>query len=229
MKILIIEDEETLANIIKQGLINEGFAADISLTAENGRNRIDHFVYDLIILDRMLPGIDGLTFLKQLRQENINIPVLILTAKSQLEDIVEGLNTGSDDYMTKPFSFDELIARIHSLLRRSQNTMPVITIGDLTIDTTKKHVKRTDIPIELTKTEYEILLLLATKLDTYLSETDILNAVWDTEYEGFSNVVRVHIKNLRRKIDKAFENSVPLLHSSKGLGYKIKNEPGNTK
>lgn len=221
MKLLIVEDEQKLALSIQKGLKNENFATDVAFTGNDGLSRIHINKYDLIILDLMLPGIDGLSILKKIREEGNTTPVLILTAKGQLDDIVAGLNLGSDDYLTKPFSFQELVARIHALIRRATQSTPVIALDGLEVDTIHKKVTRNGKKIQLTRTEYSILLLLASSPDRYFSETELLESIWDSQYEGMSNVVRVHVRNLRSKVDRPFPELQPLITTGRGMGYKI--------
>lgn len=224
MKLLIVEDEKKIADNLKKGLENEGFAVDVAYDGRTGLSSIHINQYDLILLDLMLPGMTGMEILSTIRNEKNKVPVIILTAKDQLDDVVAGLNTGSDDYITKPFSFDELLARINAVIRRNTSTTPQIKIKDLVIDTIQKSVHRNGVALDLTKTEYGILILLASTPNRYYTESEILESVWDSAYEGMSNVVRVHLKNLRSKLDKNFPNLKPLLATERGMGYKISND-----
>lgn len=224
MKLLIVEDEQKLALSMQKGLKNESFAVDVAFTGNDGLSQIHINKYDLILLDLMLPGIDGLSILKKIREEGNTTPVLILTAKGQLDDIVAGLNLGSDDYLTKPFAFNELVARINALIRRATQSTPIISIDGLKIDTIHKKVTRNEKKLQLTRTEYSILLLLASSPERYFSESELLESIWDSQYEGMSNVVRVHVRNLRNKVDRPFPESKTLISTGRGMGYKINNE-----
>lgn len=220
MRILIVEDELRLANIIKKGLIEEGFAVDTAYDGEEGQYLAESESYDLIILDIMLPKVDGLTLCKELRSRHIKTPVLMLTAKSTLEEKVAGLDAGSDDYLTKPFAFLELRSRIHALIRRSkQEASPVLTISDLQVDPIKHIVKRGGKTITLTPREFAILELLLRHKDEVVSRTMITEHVWDYNFESMSNIVDVFMAALRRKIDK--NTKVKLIHTIHGVGYKI--------
>jgi len=220
MRILVIEDERRLANIIKKGLTEEGFAADVAYDGEEGQYLAESESYDLIILDVMLPKLDGLTLCKDLRKKNIKTPILILTAKSTLEEKVAGLDSGADDYLTKPFAFLELRSRIHALIRRSkQEPSPILTISDLELDPIKHHVKRDGKIITLTPKEFSILELLLRHKDEVVSRTMIIEHVWDYNFDSMSNVVDVFVAALRRKIDKG--EAIKLIHTLHGVGYKI--------
>lgn len=220
MRILLLEDERRLANIIKKGLIEEGFAVDTAYDGEEGQYLAESESYDLIILDVMLPKVDGLTICKELRSKHIKTPVLMLTAKSTLEEKVAGLDAGSDDYLTKPFAFLELRSRVHALIRRSkQEASPILTISDLQVDPIKHIVKRGRKTIALTPKEFAILELLLRHKDEVISRTMITEHVWDYNFESMSNVVDVFMAALRRKIDKNTKGK--LIHTIHGVGYKI--------
>ena len=220
MRILIIEDERRLANIIKKGLIEDGFAVDLAFDGEEGFYLGETEPYDLIILDIMLPKKDGLTVCRELRQKNIHIPILMLTAKTTVEDKVEGLDSGADDYLTKPFSFLELKSRIHALIRRSRGTSsPILKIADLVVDPIKHTVNRNKHQIKLTPKEFAILELLLQHKDEVVSRTMIIEHVWDYNFDGLSNVVDVFVAALRKKIDS--KSGLKLIHTLHGVGYKI--------
>lgn len=221
MRILIIEDQEKLANSIKKGLENLGYAADAVYDGGSGLRRIlatpDHF--DLIILDIMLPELDGLSLCKKIRSEHIMTPVLMLTAKDGLDDKIDGLDVGSDDYLVKPFEFDELTARIRALLRRPKIALETELMGSgITLDTVKHTVEKNGKDIKLTSKEFSILELLLRNKDQVLSRDKIIAHVWDFNYDTFSNIVDVHIKNLRRKLQNNKENIFETIH---GIGYRF--------
>ncbi|MBZ9572121.1 response regulator transcription factor [Patescibacteria group bacterium] len=223
MKILIVEDEEKLAKALKEGLEKEGFTADFVLDGEAGQRRIElyHNDYDLIILDLILPKKDGLTVLKNIREQSIVTPILVLTAKDTTDDIVSGLNRGADDYLVKPFSFKEFFARIKALLRRPKQSLPIeLKVRDLTLNIVTKKVFRNGKEILLTLKEFSLLEYLMRHPNQVMSREQILFNLWGFEFDSFSNVVDVHIKNLRKKID--YSNQEKLLETIRGVGYRIK-------
>ncbi len=220
MRILLIEDEARLAKVIKQGLVESGFAVDQALEGEEGLYLGETESYDVIILDLALPKMDGLTICRELRKKNITTPILMLTAKTRIEDRVLGLDTGADDYLTKPFEFIELKARIQALLRRSHKQLePVITIEDLEVDLTKHLIKRDGKIIFLTPKEFAILEYLLRHKDEVVTRTQITEHTWDYNFDSLSNVVDVFIATLRKKIDKGFKKK--LIHTIHGVGYQI--------
>lgn len=223
MKILIIEDEEKLAKALKEGLEKEGFTADFVLDGEVGQRRIEAYRndYDLVVLDLMLPKKDGITVLKNIREQNIAIPVLVLTAKDTTDDVVFGLDGGADDYLTKPFSSKEFFSRIRALLRRPSQSLPVELIaGDLTLNSATKKVFRDGKEIPLTLKEFSMLEYLMCHSNQVISREQILFNLWGFDFDTFSNVVDVHIKNLRKKIDR--NNRKKILETIRGVGYRIK-------
>jgi len=223
MKILIIEDEKKLAQALKESLYNHGFIVDYITNGKDGQRRVELHSddYDLLLLDLTLPGIDGLTILRNIRRKNITIPVLILTGEDSTEKIVNGLNSGADDYLVKPFSHKELVARINALLRRPKQSMPVeLKIKDLTLNRTTQEVMRSGKKIPLTLKEFGVLEYLMRRPNQAISREDIFSNIWDFASNSFSNVVDVHIKNLRKKIDSGFEEK--LLETVHGIGYQIK-------
>lgn len=220
MRILTVEDEVDLANNIRQGLTENGFAVDIAYNGEEGLHLITSEPYDLVILDVMLPKIDGYTVCKNARDKGIKTPILMLTAKSNVENKIEGLNSGADDYLTKPFNFEELMARIYALLRRGANTeLPVLTIADLKMNPQKHSVTRNNEKIDLTPKEFAVLEFLLRNKDKVVSRTMILEHVWDYNFESMSNLVDVIVATLRKKIDK--NNNKKLIHTVYGVGFKI--------
>lgn len=222
MRILIVEDEHKIANSLKQGLEQEGFAIDVAYTGTDGYDLATTETFDLIVLDLMLPGMDGAKICEKLRGQNIHIPIIMLTAKSELEDRVSGLNLGADDYLTKPFAFTELLARIRALLRRPHNLIPSkLSCGDLNVNTQTFVVTRKEIVIPLSKREFALLEYLLRNKNQVLTKEKILEHVWSYESDVLPNTVEVYIGYLRNKIDKPFKNSPELIKTLRGFGYKI--------
>ena len=222
-KILLVEDEGKIANAVARGLKYEDFDVTIASDGEEALVLGKDEDFDCIILDRMLPLKEGVEVCKELRESNIKTPIIMLTAKSGVNDKVEGLDAGADDYLAKPFSLDELLARIRALVRRKYgNTSNTMEIDDLCIDIAKKTVVRGGKNIELTGKEYEVLEYLIQNKGHVLSRDKIRDSVWDYGYEGESNIIDVLIKNIRKKID--IGNSKPLIHTKRGLGYVLKED-----
>jgi DNA-binding response OmpR family regulator len=221
MRILVVEDDRKIALAIKEGLGQESFAVDAAHDGEEGLNSALNDDYDLIILDLMLPKMDGVTVCRKLREAENNVPVLMLTAKDQDKDIVLGLNNGADDYLVKPFSFDVLLARARALLRRPQNALSdVLQVGDLTLDTTHRLASRSGKPILLSTKEYALLEYLLRNENKVLSKNNIMTHVWDFDADILPNTVEVFIAFLRAKVDKPF-NGPGLIQTVRGFGYKI--------
>lgn len=225
MRVLVVEDEHKIANAIKKGLQREPYAVDIVHDGIEGYDLASSEQYDVIILDIMLPGMNGLEICKKLRGQNIQIPILMLTAKSQIEDKVTGFNIGADDYLTKPFAFAELLVRIKALTRRPQNLVgKILFVGDLTIDTNNYDVKRAGQKIRLSNKEYSLLEYLVRHKNKVITKEQIINHVWNYDADVLPNSVEVYIKHLRTKIDEPF-SAAPLIHTVKGFsGYKISEE-----
>lgn len=224
MRILIVEDELRLAEVIKKGLEEDGFAVDQAHDGEEGLYLAGSEEYDLILLDVMLPKIDGVTLCKQLRDKNIQTPVLMLTAKTTLEDKVAGLDSGADDYLAKPFAFLELRSRIHALIRRSNGSASsVLKIADLELDPLKHTCIRNKNNISLTPKEFAILEFLLRHPNEVITRTMITEHVWDYNFDGMSNIVDVFMASLRKKIDSG--SSIKLIHTIHGVGYKISAKP----
>jgi DNA-binding response OmpR family regulator len=223
MKILFVEDEQKIARAIKQGFKHENLAVELAFDADSGLSSALYDSYDLIILDRMLPGsMDGLDICREIRKKGIQTPVLMLTAKTQVRDKVEGLNAGADDYLSKPFSFEELLARVRALLRRPQDTIgTVLAVGDLRLDTIGHKVTRAEKEIALTSTEYSLLEYLMRNEAKVVSKTNIINHVWDFDADVLPNTVEAYVGYLRNKIDKPFPDAPPLIKTVRGFGYKI--------
>lgn len=222
MRILVVEDEHKIATSIKKGLEQESFAVDLAFDGPKGYDLASSEDYDIIVLDLLLPGMDGMEICKKLRQANIHTPILILTAKDQLGDKVEGLNSGADDYLTKPFAFEELLARIKALARRPQNTTgTILALEDLSLDTLSYEVSRAGKKISLSAKEYSILEYLLRHHDQTLTKEQIINHIWDYEADVLPNTVEVYIGYLRNKIDKPFPKSPSLIQTIRGFGYKL--------
>lgn len=222
MKILIIEDEHKIANSIKQGLEQERYIVDTAYDGTAGYDLAVSEQYDVIVLDRLLPGLDGLTMCQKLREEKNNTPILMLTAKAQLGDRVEGLNSGADDYLVKPFAFEELLARIKALSRRPREVMQTqITVEDVTIDISTYEVMRSGKKIQLSAKEFSLLEYLMRHAHKTITKEQIMSHVWDYDANILPNTVEVFIGYLRNKLDKPFKNKAPLIHTIRGFGYRI--------
>lgn len=219
MRILIVEDEETLANILKEGLTEEGYAVDVAYTGDDGLYMAETMPYDVIILDLMLPEIDGFTVLERLRAKGIETPVLILTARDSIDDKVKGLDKGADDYITKPFEFSELLARVRALIRRaSGKRSPVIKIQNITINTSSREVFKNGKKIPLSAKEYAILLYLVTNQGRVVTREELTEHVYDWEKSIESNVIDVYINFLRKKLSK------DLIETVRGVGYIVRKD-----
>ena len=222
MKVLIIEDEHKIANSIKQGLEQERFVVDVAYEGENGLDLAEGEKYDVIVLDRMLPGLSGDEILTRLRNKSNHTPVIMLTAKGQTEDKVESLNSGADDYLTKPFAFSELVARIKALGRRPQKSLKdELVVDDLHLNTQTFEVRRGDANIKLSNKEFSLLEYLMRHQGKIIKKEQIIMQVWSYESDVLPNSVEVYIKHLRDKVDKPFKNSPDLIHTVRGFGYKI--------
>lgn len=220
MRILVVEDEHKIANSIKKGLEQEHYIVDVVYTGTEGYDFATSESYDLLILDRLLPGMDGVTITRRLRAKQIHTPILMLTARGQVEDRVEGLNAGADDYLPKPFAFTELVARVRALTRRPKVVhAEILSLADLSIDTVLFTVKRAETPIQLSNKEFTLLEYLMRHQNTIVTKEQIINNVWNYDSDVLPNSVEVYIKHLRTKIDKPF--STPLIHTVRGFGYKL--------
>jgi len=223
MKTLIIEDEENLAKLLKRGLESEGYAVDHLADGESGQRRIEagHKDYDLIILDLMLPKKSGYDVCKEVRAQKISTPILILTAKCEIESKVLLLDTGADDYMLKPFELSELLARIRALTRRPKVTLPVeLRVGDLTLIPNTKKVFRNNKEIDLTLKEFRLLEYLMRRPNQVVQRVDLTDNIWDFSYDSLSNIIDVYINRLRNKIDKGRKRKS--IETIRGIGYKLK-------
>jgi two-component system, OmpR family, response regulator len=223
LRILIVEDEPKMARILRRGLEDEGYAVDTSAGGDDGLHMATENEYDAVLLDVMLPGRDGFEVCRELRARNRWAPVLMLTARDAVGDRVRGLDAGADDYLVKPFSFEELVARVRALVRRGAKERPVtLSVGPLTLDPATRRVERSGKPLSLTPKEYGLLEYLMRHAGEVLSRSRILEHVWDYNYDGGSNVVDVYVKYLRAKMDAPFGSS--LLKTVRGAGYILEPE-----
>ena len=221
MRLLVIEDEQKVANFIKQGLEEEGYAVDHAADGASGLQMALERLHDVIVLDVLLPKLDGLGVLQQLRQENVPTPVLLLTVRATIEDKVLGLDAGADDYLTKPFAFEEFVARVRALLRRRAETAPpVLQVADLALDPARRVVSRGDQKIDLTPREFALLDYFMRNPGRVLTRTMIANRVWDYSFDAATNVIDVYVNYLRKKIDAG--HAIKLIHTVRGVGYVMK-------
>jgi two-component system, OmpR family, response regulator len=225
VRVLIVEDHVKLANLIRRGLRKEGMAADVATTGEDGLARAQATEYDAIILDVMLPGLDGFEVCRRLRAAQVWAPILILTARDAVRDRVAGLDGGADDYLTKPFSYAELLARLRALIRRGSAERPIeLRIGELRLDPAARRVWRKDTEIDLSAKEFAILETFMRRPGEVLSRFQLLEHAWDYEYENRSNVVDSYVRFLRQKIDRPF--GVRSIETVRGMGYRLREDGG---
>jgi two-component system copper resistance phosphate regulon response regulator CusR len=223
MRILVVEDEQKVASFIKKGLEEEGYAVDVAADGEEGLAMALACVHDLIILDIRLPKMDGLRVLQALRQDSVAAPVLLLTVRATIEDKVLGLDAGADDYLTKPFAFQELVARVRALLRRRAEADPtILQIGDLSLDSARRTVSRGGERIDLTPREFTLLDYFMRNPGRVLTRTMIAEHVWDYSFDTSTNIIDVYVNYLRKKIDAG--QTSKLLHTVRGVGYVLKAE-----
>lgn len=221
MRLLVVEDEHKVANFIKQGLTEEGYAVDIAEDGKAGLAMALDRVHDLIILDIALPKRDGVSVLQAMRHDGVHTPVLLLTVRANIEDKVLGLDAGADDYLTKPFAFQELVARVRALLRRRADAeLPVLRVADLVLDPARRTVVRHDAPIDLTPREFSLLDYFMRNPGRVLTRTMIAEHVWDYSFDTTTNVIDVYVNYLRKKIDS--DHTPKLLHTVRGVGYVLK-------
>ena len=223
MKLLIVEDEAKLAEYLRKGLSEEGYVVEVATNGVDGLHMATEGAHDLIVLDNMLPGIDGIGLLAALRRSK-QTPVIMLTARHRVEDRVRGLKAGADDYLVKPFAFSELVARIEVLLRRASGVAPapdtlLLTVGDLELDLARRRAVRAGQRLDLTPKEFQLLTLLLRRKGEVLSRTEIAEQVWDVNFDFGTNVIDVAIGRLRTKLDQPFHR--PLLHTVRGMGYVL--------
>ncbi len=225
MRILIVEDEHKIANSIKKGLEQESYAVDVAYDGEYGYDLAVTEEYDVIILDLMLPKMDGMKICRKLRERENHVPILILTARGEVEDKVAGLNCGADDYLVKPFAFAELLARVRALTRRPEKTTGrVLQVADLELDLLSLEVTRAGKSVELTKKEFALLEWLMRHPGHVFSKEQLIRHVWDYDADVLPNTVEVYIGYLRSKIDKPFPNREPLIETVRGFGYRLRDK-----
>ena len=224
MRLLLIEDDQVIANFITKGLKESGFAVDHVADGQSGLNAALQRIYDLAIIDLMLPKLDGISIISRLREKKINTPIIILSAKRTVDDRIDGLQHGGDDYLTKPFSFSELLARVEALLRRSSNSVEptTLSISDLTLDLLSRTTHRAGKKIDLQPKEFALLEYLVRNSGRVLSKTMIMERIWNYDFDPGTNVVEARVSRLREKIDKNF--NTPLIHTVRGLGYVIRTD-----
>lgn len=221
MKLLVVEDEKKVASFIKRGLEEEGYSVELAQDGEEGLKMIEAGSYDLILMDLMLPKMDGLQVIREMRNQDIRTPVLCLTAKDKVDDIVSGLDSGSDDYLTKPFAFIELLARVRALIRRGSTERGAeLTFADLRIDPVSHKVWRGDTEIDLTSKEYALLEYMMRHPNETLTRSMIAEHVWDYTFDSFTNIIDVYVNYLRKKIDRDFTKK--LIHTVRGVGYVLR-------
>jgi len=223
MRVLLVEDDRTVSSFIRRGLVQEGFSVDVSRDGRDAFHQALHQPYDVIVLDVLIPFMDGFEVLGQIRKQGCRVPVLILSAKDGVEDRIRGLNVGADDYLVKPFSFAELVARIRALLRRGSDLgQSVLRVGDLEIDLVARKVTRNGRRISLTPKEFSLLEYLVRNRGNVLTRTMIAEHVWDQHFDSFSNVIDVCVRCLRAKVDDPFRTK--LIHTVRGVGYVLSEE-----
>lgn len=219
MRILVIEDDKSLSDLLKEALAQEGYAVDMAGTGEEGEYLAETIPFDVIVLDIILPGKDGIAVCKSLRAKNVNTPILMLTCKTEESDVIRGLDSGADDYLGKPFHVAILYARLRALVRRRQNTSnPKVEIGNLVIDTVRRQVWQGTQEINLTVKEYDILEFLACNPNTVITRTDLEQHIWNMNMDTSTNLIDVHIKNLRAKLGRENQD---LIQTIRGRGYRI--------
>ncbi len=227
MRVLVVEDERKISAYVKRGLEEQGFAVDTAFTGREALDWAETVDFDVMVLDLMLPELDGLTVCRELRQRGHRLPILMLTARDAIDDRVAGLDAGADDYLVKPFALRELLARLRALTRRAADSpkSPLLQFADVTMDTLTRRVKRGQALIELTAKEYAVLECLLREPERVLTRTQIAEHVWNYDAYNQSNVVDVYIRNLRRKLDEGFE--VKLIQTVRGAGYRLSAEGGD--
>jgi two-component system copper resistance phosphate regulon response regulator CusR len=223
MRLLLVEDDDKVASFVRRGLVQEGFSVDLSRDGSDAFHQVLHEAYDVMVLDILIPFMDGFEVLGQIRKRGCQVPVLVLSAKDGVEDRIRGLNEGADDYLVKPFSFDELTARIRALLRRRSSVeQSVVRVGDLEMDLAARRVTRSGARINLTPKEFALLEYLVRHRGTVVTRTMIAEHVWDQHFDSFTNVIDVYIRYLRSKIDDVFPTK--LIHTVRGVGYVFSEE-----
>jgi DNA-binding response OmpR family regulator len=223
MRVLVVEDDRAVGSFIRTGLTQEGYSVDLLDEGAGAGDQARVIDYDVVVLDLMLPGRSGFQVLRDIRAVKATLPVLILTAKDSVEDRVTGLDSGADDYMTKPFALAELSARLRALLRRGAPNETVLRLADLEMDTIRRKVRRSGTAIDLKPKEYALLEFLLRHAERPVTKSLIIEHVWDIHFDSISNVVEVHINSLRNKIDRTF--APPLIHTIRGVGYVLTDAP----
>jgi two-component system copper resistance phosphate regulon response regulator CusR len=220
MRVLVVEDDSRIAHFVAKGLREQSYAVDVAVTGEDALYQVAVNSYDVIVLDVMIPAPDGFAVCKELRRTGHHMPVLMLTARDAVEDRIEGLDRGADDYLTKPFEFRELLARLRALLRRPTSLQPSsLSVADLIVDTSGQAVSRSGKSISLTAKEYAFVEFLARNAGRVVGRAEIAEHVWDEEFDPFSNLIEVYVNRIRRKID--IKGAKPLLHTRRGAGYVL--------
>lgn len=220
MRILVVEDEPKVSGFVKKGLEEESYAVDVAMDGAEGLDMLSMNVYDAVVLDLMLPKKNGIEVMREIRARRLNVPVLMLTARDTLDDKVMGLDAGADDYLTKPFAFQELLARLRSLLRRGKAEITMLKVDDLHLDPATRKVKRAGQELTLTAKEFSLLEYMMRNAGKPLTRTTLSEHVWDINFDRMTNVVDVYINFLRNKVDKGFEKK--LIHTVRGVGYILK-------
>ncbi|MBI5191129.1 MAG: response regulator transcription factor [Nitrospirae bacterium] len=220
MRILVVEDEPKVASFVKKGLEEESYAVDTASDGEEGLGMLSLNVYDAVVLDLMLPKKNGIEVVREMRAQGMNTPVLMLTARDTLGEKIQGLDAGADDYLTKPFAFQELVARLRSLLRRGRAEINILQVDDLSLDPATRKVKRAGEELVLTAKEFALLEYMMRNVGRPLSRTTLSEHVWDINFDRMTNVVDVYINFLRNKVDKGFDRK--LIHTVRGVGYMLK-------
>jgi two-component system, OmpR family, response regulator len=225
MRVLVVEDDVKMAALVRRGLVEEGLAADVARSGDDALWMAAATEYDAIVLDVMMPGLDGFETCRRLRADGVWVPVLMLTARDAVEDRVRGLDGGADDYLTKPFSLAELLARLRALVRRGPIERPaVLEVGDLRLDPASREVRRGDVEIELSAREFSLLETFMRRPGQVFSQLQLLEAAWDLGYEQRSNVVEVYVRYLREKIDRPF--GITSIETVRGVGYRLRRDGG---
>ena len=225
MRVLIVEDETKLAALLRRGLVEEGYAADVAATGEDALWMAESTPYDAVVLDIVLPGIDGFSVCRALRERGVWTPIVLLTARGAVGDRVSGLDAGADDYLTKPFSFAELLARLRALTRRGAGERPaIVEVGSLRLDPSTRRVWRGEVEVALSTKEFALLEVMMRRPGRVLSRLDLLEHAWDFAYENRSNVIDVYIRYLREKVDRPF--GVMSIETVRGAGYRLRSDGG---
>ena len=227
MRVLLVEDDDRVSGFVARGLREQSFAVDVAADGEDALFQASVNTYDVVVLDLMIPEVDGIEVCRRLRANGARMPVLMLTARDGVEDRIAGLDAGADDYLTKPFAFGELLARIRAILRRAGEIRPpTFAVADLLVDTRSRLVWRADREIPLTTKEYALLEFFVRNEGRVVGRAEIAEHVWDESYDPFTNVIEVYVNRLRRKIDEPFDN--PLIHTRRGAGYVLVSNRGGT-